>query len=158
MKKIVAVILLSFVFSCKKEVVTSEIETKWENCRELYDRNTTLLKLVGQWKYVAIGCAECSKPGITLLENTEKVFGYKQQSVEIKITADQKIATYKDGILLGISDFEIASSYNENYFHLEIKVPNENLYVFGIIEFCKDMLAFKNSNVDGADYYYERIK
>ena len=157
MKKLIFTIaLFSLTFSCKKQFLKSEIEKKWENCNERYDKITTLQKLIGNWKYIAIGCTECSNSGITLLENTEKVFGTKQPNVEIRIMADQKISILKNSILLKTTDFELIG--DNKYFRIETNPLYNNDFVWGTIIFCQNMVVFSNSSTDGPDYYYERIK
>ena len=47
MKKLIFTIaLFSLTFSCKKQIIKSEIEKKWAYCRETYDKQATLQKLV----------------------------------------------------------------------------------------------------------------
>ncbi|MDZ7936601.1 MAG: hypothetical protein U5M51_16900, partial [Emticicia sp.] len=77
------------------------------------------------------------------MEDTEKVFGAKQESFEFRITADQKIATYQNGILLDSTSFELQDSYNEGFFKMAMIDRSGNFNAYGIVEFCEDMLAFK---------------
>ena len=155
MKKLIFTIaLFSLTFSCKKQIIKSEIEKKWAYCRETYDKQATLQKLVGNWKLVAIGCAFCDKSGIKPLKDLNNF----TQLIEIRITSDQKMSTYENGNLTGTTDFNLVDSYNEGYFSIKIIPMGENNYTYGIIEFCNDVVAFKNSYIDGADFYYERIK
>ena len=145
---LIAIVLVLTVFSCKKQDFRSELELKWQNCREVYDQASTLEKMQGRWKYIAFGCGECSISGV------QKV----NENVEILLTADNKISTYKDGLLVKTSSFKLATSYNEKFFTLETIPLYENTYTHGIIEFCQGTLAFRNSYVDGGDYYFEEIK
>ena len=144
MKKAVVIAVLLFGFSCKKQEVPSIVK----GCREIYDQATTLQKMVGRWKYVAVGCAYCTKPGVQSIT----------ENVEILITKERKITTFVDGVAVKTSDFFLENSYNEQFFKMETVPFNENTYTYGIIELCQNELAFKNSYVDGGDYYFRKIE
>jgi hypothetical protein len=149
MKKAITAIVFTFmVFSCKKRDVRSDLEIKWQNCRDLYDKTITLEKMQGRWKYIAWGCAYCSKPGIH----------QAGENVEIIITKDKQVSTYEDGLLLKTSNFDLNGSYNDGFYTLETNPKYENTYTYGIVEICQGSLAFRNSYVDGADFYFEKVK
>lgn len=140
---------MSLTFSCEKRFVKSEIETKWENCRDFFDKKTTNEKLVGQWQYIGIGCGECANPGIKPVE----------ENIKIVITSDNKILTYKDGILIKTSMFELTNKFidSDKSFYLKtIPVEYENYYTYGTIQFCENMVGFRSSSTDGIDFFFER--
>ncbi len=144
MKKAIVIAVLLFAFSCKKQETPSIVK----GCREVYDEATTLQKMVGRWKYVAIGCGECAGPGIQVVD----------ENVEILITKESKITTFKDGVVIKTSDFILQDTNNEQVLRLETIPRYENYYTHGIIEICQNQLAFKSSYVDLFDFYFRKIE
>ena len=146
---VILLVLMWFMFiSCKKQEINSESNAQWANCRDKNDKNNTFLKMIGKWKLVAIGCSFCTNPGIKNIT----------EQIEIVILNDSTVQTYKDKNLILTSKFVLEDSYNPDYFKLVTIPANKNYYTYGVIELCDNKLAFKNSYVDGGDYFFESIK
>ena len=145
---LVILLVLMWIISCKKQEINSELNSQWVNCRDKNDKNNTFLKMIGKWKLVATGCSFCTNPGI---KNTT-------EQIEIVILKDSTVQAYKDKNLISAYKFVLEDSYNPGYFKLETIPANKNYYTYGVIEQCENKLVFKNSYVDGGDYFFESIK
>jgi hypothetical protein len=104
--------------------------------------------MLGRWKLIATGCSFCTNPGI---KNTT-------EQIEILILKDSTVQTYRDNNLIRTSKFILKNSYNTDYYSLETIPEIQNLYTYGVIELCENRIAFKNSYLDGGDYFFEKIK
>jgi hypothetical protein len=87
--------------------------------------------------------------------------GIKSANSDITIifTADSTISVVEDGQISRSSKFTIVSrngTDNQSYV-IETILRPDNLYTRGLIEFCKDEVAFRSSYWDGGDYYFKRI-
>ena len=140
-------ILLSIV-SCKNPNSYEVFEKNWADCRQYYDKSTTYQKMQGNWKLVGDFCGYCNNSGY---KNTT-------EDVSISILPDSVIKTYKNGLLINTVNFSItAESYNQkNAFTIKMPFLKGNNYTRGHIEFCKNTIAFRLSNMDGEDYFFEK--
>ena len=147
--KIASIIAICLItLSCKKQELKSDLEIRWENCREEWSEEATQQKLIGRWKMVAVGCAYCERPGI----------GFTTENVELQFSADGVVSTFVESVAVKTSNFRLKESYNSNFFSLETIPAGQNTYTWGVIEFCKNGLVFKSSYVDSGDFYFERMK
>ncbi len=143
---ILSYLLLCFIISCKKEeVIVTDINNIWMNCPEKYDLATTAKKLTGEWKYIANGGGR--NVGIkSVTENIRVVF------------TETTIQAYVENNAVNEVKYSIDKSYNEGFYSIKTDPTAKDQFVWGVIEFCNDKVAFKNSFVDGSDYYFQRIK
>lgn len=133
--------------ACHRKV-PDKIGSERENYRDKLSESATVKKLAGHWKLVATGCGECLNPGIRKAD----------KNVRLIISKDKNFEVYEDNALITQAKFNLGGTAVKEYFQFEVKLPVYSSYAPGIIEFCRDRLAFKNSYMDGTDYYFERIK
>jgi hypothetical protein len=138
--------------SCRTDEVKA-LQAKWEECltqrtsstEALLDSTQTLAQLQGRWRLVASSCGRCLEPGIKAA--TEKV--------ELAFGANAELVQWTNGKEQTRSPFVLAPSYNPGYFSLSFPQPVDVL-AYGVIEFCQETLVFRNSYVDGPDYFFVR--
>lgn len=143
---LIIILTVGILANCKSEVVQPSIQDIWVGCPEKYDSTATLKKMVGEWKQIATG-GVWNNIGIKATEGNIKI-----------IITDQTIEAFVENVSANKVKYVIAKSYNEGYFFLKTDPAAKDQYIWGIVEFCNDKIAFKNSYVDGSDYYFQRIK
>ena len=149
MKNFLVMLSISMYFiACEKQEIKTNLQSNWENCREKNDKSATFQKMIGKWKLVATGCGFCGKPGIQATN----------ENVELVILPDSVVKTYKNAVFVKTSKFTLNALNYPDYFTLETIPLYENLYTSGVIEQCENKIAFKNSYVDGSDWFFEKIK
>ncbi len=142
------IVLAILVSSCHKDVGPAT-QADWQNCREKVSKNTIAKKLVGDWKLIATGCAECLNPGVRPAD----------KEVTLSFAKDGKsVVEQEKGMPTVTTEYKLMASYNEGFYKIETKPPYNTHYIYGIVEFCKGSFALKNSYVDGPDFYFERVK
>ena len=149
MKKSILLILLivaGFLSNCKKTDVAPDIKDIWLGCPEKYDSVSTLKKMVGEWKQIASGGGYRLDAGIKATDGNIKI-----------IITEKTIEAFVENVSASKIRYVIAKSYNEGYFFLKTDPTAKDQYIWGIIEFCNDKIAFRNSYVDGSDNYFQKI-
>ena len=148
MKKFLVILSMSMYFtSCKKQEIKTDLQSNWENCREKNDKSATFQKMIGKWRLVATGCSFCGKPGIQATN----------ENVELTISQHSVVKTYKNAVLIKTDRFTLNAVNHPGYFTLETFPLYGNIYTFGVIELCENKIAFKNSYIDGVDWFFEKI-
>ena len=138
--------------SCRTDEVKA-LQTQWEECltqrtsstEALLDSAQTLSRLQGRWRLVASSCGRCLEPGIKAAA----------EKVELAFSANAELVQWTNGKEQARSSFVLAPSYNPGYFSLSYPQPVDVL-AYGVIEFCNETLVFRNSYVDGPDYFFVR--
>ena len=102
--------------------------------------------MVGEWKQIASGGGYRLDAGIKATDGNIKI-----------IITEKTIEAFVENVSASKIRYVIAKSYNEGYFFLKTDPTAKDQYIWGIIEFCNDKIAFRNSYVDGSDNYFQKI-
>jgi hypothetical protein len=151
MKKIVTLFVFLFIISCEGSIFNpyTDIKKSLSKCKsDFFERNVTFQKIQGNWKLVGEGCGGCS---------TSRILP-PIDNIEIRISPDSTISTFKNSQLLGSNKYTFFTSNYEKVHYLNIIPEKETFYTRGAIEFRCEILSFRGGHTDGADYYFEKIK
>ena len=121
----------------------------WVQCRQGNDLDAadTFNQLIGEWKMIDTGCQKFDAP-------EEKAF---ERNIRLVFTSDSTLQVTEKGQVIRQSKFTVSlTQYNGK--QVETPPQTGNLYTWGNIEFCRDMVGFIGSYIDGPDYFFERVK
>lgn len=130
--------LLSFI-SCRKDELNKLFYTRCETI-EIKDVSQVKAKLIGKWKWQKA----------TNVWISYYYFADRQTFLEFKL--DDTYTIIENDSIIDQGTYSI----NDESGGFEIEKSGSNLYMYGHIYFCEDLVAFSDMVRDGSNYVFKR--
>ncbi len=151
MRKSLFVLLLLTAACTKKDVpLDPDLDiASWNYCQNSLDKETTLNRMLGNWKLVGTSCSECSDYFIKKAEENVHILK--------SIGSDGPHIVYSGNEAQDKgSDFSLIETSRKNSFTLATEKEFLDLNTSGTVEVCQEnRLSFRNVNIE---HFYVCIK